>query len=52
MQPSISSKMSDRLLTPFTISELHDAISALDAYSCPGNDGLTRDLFLQYWDTL
>ena len=31
---------------------MEDAISALDALSCPGEDGLTCAFFLQYWDIM
>ncbi|MCO5562907.1 hypothetical protein L7F22_016543 [Adiantum nelumboides] len=30
--------------------EVTDAVHGLDGASCPGDDGLTRQFFLQYWD--
>eukprot|EP00250_Pteridium_aquilinum_P016566 c23165_g1_i1 orf=154-390(+) len=44
--------MCQELLRPFTLTELHDAIVALDVASCLGDDGLTRDFFQTFWDDL
>ena len=48
----VTSDMSASLLRPFTDIELRAAVAALDASSCPGDDGLTRQFFLEYWELL
>ena len=40
------------LLMPLYIQEMHDAVRGLDGASCPGDDGLTRQFFLQHWDLI
>lgn len=52
VQPMVSPDMGAALLSPFTESELQTAVSALDASSCPGDDGLTRQFFTEFWDAL
>lgn len=44
--------MQRSLLTPFSAQELRVAVSSLDASSCPGDNGLTRQFFLEFWDLL
>ena len=48
----VTSDMSASLMRPFTDIELRAAVASLDASSCPGDDGLTRQFFLEYWDFL
>ena len=40
------------LLCPFSSSEVLQALKSLGSEVCPGEDGLTRDVFLQYWDII
>ena len=37
---------------PFSKQEMHDAVRGLDGASCLGDDGLTRQFFLQHWDLI
>ena len=46
----VSEDLQRSLLMPFSIQEMHDAVRGLDGASCPGDDGLTRQFFLQHWD--
>ena len=48
----VTPDMSASLMLPFTDIELRDAVGSLDASSCPGDDGLTRQFFLEYWEIL
>ena len=50
VQPVVTDCMSQALLAPFTEQELLASISAIDASACPGEDGLTRQFFLEFWD--
>ncbi|MCO5597441.1 hypothetical protein L7F22_051519 [Adiantum nelumboides] len=38
------------IMQPFSLQEVTDAVHGLDGASCPGDDGLTRQFFLQDWD--
>ena len=49
---SVTQQMRDGLIAPFTMQELRDAVDSIDPSSCPGDDGLTRDFFQTYWDSL
>ena len=44
--------MSQSLCSRFSLQELRDAVDALDASSCPGDDGLTRQFFISHWEVL
>lgn len=46
----VTPAMSASLMGPFMDTELHAVVASLDASSCPGFDGLTRQFFLEYWD--
>lgn len=48
----VTPAMCQELLSPFSLTELQDAIAALDVASCPGDDGLTRDFFQTFWDDI
>ena len=48
----VTPDMSASLMLPFTDIELRDAVGALDASSCLGDDGLTCQFFLEYWEIL
>lgn len=48
----VSPSMADSLISPFLVSKLKDAVASLDASSCPGDDGLTRHFFLEFWDVI
>ena len=50
MHASVTSSMSLILDTPFTERELQHAVAAIDASSCPGDDGLTKFFFTEFWD--
>ncbi|MCO5595280.1 hypothetical protein L7F22_049321 [Adiantum nelumboides] len=42
--------MQTAIMRPFSLQEVTDAVHGLDGASCPGDDGLTRQFFMQYWD--
>lgn len=50
IHPSVSPGMATTLMVPFMERELQSAIAALDASSCLGDDGLTRQFFSDFWD--
>ena len=52
VQRSVTDDMRNRLLAPFTESELLDALRALPRDRCPGEDGLSPSFFLTHWDLL
>lgn len=45
IEPTVTPEMSESLLRPFTMWELEEAVTTLDASSCPGDDGLTPKFF-------
>ncbi|KAI5061726.1 hypothetical protein GOP47_0024231 [Adiantum capillus-veneris] len=44
--------MSLALMTPFSFDDLQVVVGGLDPSSCLGDDGLTREFFLEHWDVL
>ena len=48
----VTSDMNTWLMHPLSIIEIWEALSDLDAYSCPGIDGLTPHFFTCLWDTI
>ena len=44
--------MVQTLLCPFSSSKVLQALKSLGSEVCPGEDGLIRDVFLQYWDII
>ena len=52
VRPVVSEDLQRSLLMPFSIQEIHDAVRCLDGASCLGDDGLTRQFFLQHWDLI
>ena len=45
-----TNEMKVALLKPFDIMEIHNALRALSLMSCPGEDGITAQFFLKYWE--
>ncbi|MCO5547737.1 hypothetical protein L7F22_001188 [Adiantum nelumboides] len=50
VRPVVSGDMQTTIMRPFSLQEVSDPIYGLDGASCPGDDGLTRQFFMQYWD--
>ncbi|MCO5575770.1 hypothetical protein L7F22_029574 [Adiantum nelumboides] len=50
IRPVVSGDMQTTIMQPFSLQEVTDVVHGLDGASCPGDDGLTRQFFLQYWD--
>ncbi|MCO5560024.1 hypothetical protein L7F22_013630 [Adiantum nelumboides] len=48
----VSGDMQTAVMRPFSLQELADAVHGLEGMSCPGDDGLTRQFFMQYWDLI
>ena len=51
-KPCVTNRMVQTLLCPFVSSEVLQALKSLGSEVCPGEDGLVRDVFLQYWDII
>ncbi|MCO5607951.1 hypothetical protein L7F22_062153 [Adiantum nelumboides] len=52
VRPVVSKDMQIAIMRPFSLQKLIDAVHGLDGTSCPGDDGLTRQFFMQYWDLI
>ena len=52
MHASLTPSMCLALDTPFSELELQRAVSAIDASSCPRDDGLSKFFFSEFWDVL
>ncbi|MCO5607270.1 hypothetical protein L7F22_061463 [Adiantum nelumboides] len=48
----VLSRIQIAIMRPFSLHEVRDALHGLDGASCPGDDGLTRQFFMQYWDLI
>ena len=48
VQPS----MHETLMAPFTSSEMHDSLMAIDGQKCHGEDGLSRAFFTTFWNQI
>ena len=46
VQPS----MRETLLTPFTITEMQNAVRDIDGQKCPDEDGLSKAFFTTFWE--
>ncbi|MCO5581256.1 hypothetical protein L7F22_035134 [Adiantum nelumboides] len=44
--------MQTAIMRPFSLQKVTNAVHGLDGASCPGDDGLTRQFFMQYWDLI
>ena len=51
-KPCVTNRMVQTLLCPFASFEVLQALKSLGSEVCPGEDGLVRDVFLQYWDII
>ena len=51
-KPCVTNRMVQTLLCPFSSCEVLQALKSLSFEVCPGEDGLIRDVFLQYWDII
>ena len=51
-KPCVTNRMVQTLLCPFSSSEVLQALKSLGSEVFPGEDGLIRDVFLQYWDII
>ncbi|MCO5576318.1 hypothetical protein L7F22_030127 [Adiantum nelumboides] len=52
VRPMVSGDMQTAIMRPFSLQEVIDAVHGLDGASCPGDDGLIRQFFMQYWDLI
>ncbi|MCO5596801.1 hypothetical protein L7F22_050871 [Adiantum nelumboides] len=52
VRPVVSEDMQIAIMLPFSLQEVTDAVHGLVGVSCPGDDGLTRRFFMQYWDLI
>ncbi|MCO5605166.1 hypothetical protein L7F22_059346 [Adiantum nelumboides] len=52
VRPVVSGDMQIAIMRPFSLQEVTNAVHGLDGASCPGDDGLTRQFFVQYWDLI
>ncbi|MCO5573599.1 hypothetical protein L7F22_027371 [Adiantum nelumboides] len=51
VRPVVSGDMQTAIMRSFSLQEeVSDTVHGLDGASCPGDDGLTRQFFMQYWD--
>mgnify|MGYP000432717904 CR=1 FL=1 len=48
----VTKKMNTLLVRPLLIIKIWEALSYLDAYSCPVIDGLTPHFLTSHWDTI
>ncbi|MCO5611109.1 hypothetical protein L7F22_065359 [Adiantum nelumboides] len=52
VRPVVSGDMQTAIMWPFSLQEVTDAVHGLDGASCAGDDGLTRQFFMEYWDLI
>lgn len=50
--PQITAQKKRLLDQPFTPRELLSAVKDLGSNKCPGSDGLTKEFYLKFWDSL
>ncbi|MCO5552957.1 hypothetical protein L7F22_006477 [Adiantum nelumboides] len=50
VRPVVSGDIQTAIMQPFSLHKVTDAVHGLDGATCPRDDGLTRQFFMQYWD--
>ena len=52
LEHKVSNKMAEALVKAISFAEVRAAFVAIGKNVCPGNDGLSPEFFLKYWDDI